>query len=693
MENKYDFIRRHWQYHKPGMRNVERIAAEQECMLDESWLLGCAPDAPDILFRAVVDFQNYLLVSMDLSLPVTRECKEKTLWLEVDLSLTGGFAFEVKPDGIKLSVSGEKSAFPAVVYLEDHMSLEGSPVLPLGKTIRKPLFDVRSVHSGCGIDDYPDEELAAMIHAGYNQLFIFLKDVDVVAAGQKCHVNSLIERASRYGISVFMHNYITTWVHPDDSDAQEKFDKCYGGIFKLYPGAAGLSLCGETLQFPSKDPHTTGKKFEESVIDGIPDTRPAPGWYPCSDYPAYIQGIEKAVHKVAPGAKVCFSTYNWGWAPLEIRKNFLDNFPEKVSLSVCYEIFSRKTLEGLRTPVMDYTISETEPGYYFTSECEEAHKRGIELSGNVNTAGISWSFGTVPFVPVPQRWLRRNQVLREANKKWNLRSLYCTHHYGWWSCVASDLVKWCGWEDFEPDYDELFEKIAIRDYGKKDAPHVLKAWEFFSEAMDHYTASNEDQYGPWRVGPAYPFIFHPNITRTMSRKDIEFPTEPGCHFGGSMIVKTFYQPYENENQSPGFLRFPAEIRSLEKMLALWNKGLTEVENCTGTAEGERLWALALFIRNSVRTTLNIKRWWLLNMKLQTCVSAADAEKVLDQMETLLDEEESNTRETIPAVEIDSRLGWEPSMEYVADRWHLEWKLRQTASCRRELTAYRKMLQP
>ena len=33
-------------------------------------------------------------------------------------------------------------------------------------------------------------------------------------------------------------------------------------------------------------------------------------------------------------------------------------------------------------------------------------------------------------------------------------------------------------------------------------------------------------------------------------------------------------------------------------------------------------------------------------------------------------------DTIPLVEADSRLGWEPSMLYMTDKWHLEWKLRQ-----------------
>lgn len=96
--------------------------------------------------------------------------------------------------------------------------------------------------------------------------------------------------------------------------------------------------------------------------------------------------------------------------------------------------------------------------------------------------------------------------------------------------------------------------------------------------MDFYVASNEDQYGPWRTGPSYPFIFQPNISRTMANKEIQFPTAPHAHFGYK-IIKTLYQPYENENQSPGPLRYPVELKDLEKMLDCGRRG------CPGSGRG------------------------------------------------------------------------------------------------------------
>jgi hypothetical protein len=90
--------------------------------------------------------------------------------------------------------------------------------------------------------------------------------------------------------------------------------------------------------------------------------------------------------------------------------------------------------------------------------------------------------------------------------------------------------------------------------------------------------------------------------------------------------------------------------------------------------------------------MNIKKWWQLNMAMQNCTTAEEAEKYLDKIEALAYEEIENAKDTIPVVEFDSRLGWEPSMEYVCDKWHLEWKIRQvTDGALREIAAYRKML--
>ena len=67
------------------------------------------------------------------------------------------------------------------------------------------------------------------------------------------------------------------------------------------------------------------------------------------------------------------------------------------------------------------------------------------------------------------------------------------------------------------------------------------------------------------------------------------------------------------------------------------------------------------------------------------------DKQYGHIEAVAHEEIANVEDTFDAVRADSRIGWEPSMEYVCDEWHLDWKLRQMESMLRETAAYRKMI--
>ena len=128
-----------------------------------------------------------------------------------------------------------------------------------------------------------------------------------------------------------------------------------------------------------------------------------------------------------------------------------------------------------------------------------------------------------------------------------------------------------------------------------------------------------------------------------------------------------------------------------------NEGLQHVSQAQTVVDAakadelERLCALVHFIRNSIVTTIHIKQWWRENVAMIACDNAADAERHLDAIVAIAHDEIRNAEDTIAVVETDSRLGWEPSMEYVCDSWHLKWKIRQVHAALREIDAYRKML--
>ena len=75
----------------------------------------------------------------------------------------------------------------------------------------------------------------------------------------------------------------------------------------------------------------------------------------------------------------------------------------------------------------------------------------------------------------------------------------------------------------------------------------------------------------------------------------------------------------------------------------------------------------------MRTAIGIKEF----AKLKFILKDTHGEKRNETVDALLEickAEQKNALDTIPLVEFDSRLGYEPSMEYMCDKAHIDWKL-------------------
>ncbi|OGV39412.1 MAG: hypothetical protein A2020_09300 [Lentisphaerae bacterium GWF2_45_14] len=713
VERNYEFRKKLREVHVPARRNSDIRANANEINVQNSWSIVWDDKASRLIADTARDLQDYFFTSMDCSLMLEKKHKIKSALENIEtsivlcekkdfpelgknLSVPRSYVLKVTEKQIIICGNDERGIMAGCHYIEDLMNLKEAPILRKTRgEKREPLFSPRMMHSGWGIDQFPDAHLNAISHAGFDSILLFVKGLDKTTMGYS-DFNDLIDRAASFGLDVYFYSYLNSWKHPDDADAGEYFDSVYGKLFKNCPDAKGICMCGESCEFPSKDPHTTGKKWNESVWHSIPDMRPSPGWWPCEDYPKWISAVAGSIRKYKPDADIMFSTYNWGWAPEKDRVKFLESMPKDITLHIPFEMFQTIKRGDATSVVMDYTMCRTGAGKYFESEAKAAHKLGFKIYTMSNTGGMTWDFGAAPYEPIPFRWMRRHEALHDAKKKYGLSGLMDAHHYGWALSSACELAKWSSWTNSEAP-KEILEKIAVRDYGKSAASYALRAWKIWSDAMEDYVPSNEDQYGPFRCGPSYPLIFHPNITRTMQSKEIPFPTAPYAHFGGA-IIKTFYHPYENIQQTAGPVRYAAEIKCLGRFLLNWKKGIAEFEKALEKAPSLKKPAAAKelgvgkFILATIETVINVKKWWFLNQKLMAESRRGAALKLLDQIERIALDEIKNAEASIPVVEADSRLGWEPSMEYVTDRWHLEWKIKQVRNVlKNEIPDYRKIL--
>ena len=135
------------------------------------------------------------------------------------------------------------------------------------------------IHSGYGQEQYPEQHLSAIAHAGMDAILYFVKDVDRTDIGYQ-DFNNTIRIAAKYGLDVYAYIRIECNMHPDEPGADAYYHQLYGRLFEHCPGFKGVVLVGESVEFPSKDPRVSPFKYYNNTIDGRPTGKPTPGWFP-----------------------------------------------------------------------------------------------------------------------------------------------------------------------------------------------------------------------------------------------------------------------------------------------------------------------------------------------------------------------------------------------------------------------------
>jgi hypothetical protein len=697
MYENYEFRKRLLETHEQNRKSLNITPTLNELLIDDEWTILIDNLADRIILNAAKDLQEYLFTSMGVSVRLKKACslnadfalierkivlttKDGLCNIEVAGNTPKSYRIISANDSITICGYDERGTAQGCYYLEDLMNFRSAPIVKKEDVIRKPLFSPRMVHSGYGLDLFPDTYLNTIAHSGMDAILLFVKDVNITPHGY-VDFNELIYRAAGYGIDVYAYSYLKSLKHPDDPDAEEYYNQTYGNLFKECPGFKGIVMVGESVEFPSKDKNTSGKPYYDNTEDGLPTGKPSAGWWPCYDYPQWLEMIKKVTRQYKPDADIVFWTYNWGYVDKELRIELLKKIPTDISLLVTFEMFEKIRHENITSECVDYTLSFEGPGEYFASEAEIAHDRGIRLYTMSNTGGLTWDIGVIPYEPAPYQWIRRFKALHAAKEKWGLSGLMESHHYGWWPSFISEIAKWSYWTP-SPSSEEICRMIAIRDFGEENLEMVLDGWKAWSEGITHYISTDEDQYGPFRVGPSYPLVFRSYNFVDNRSGNVIFPKVPYSMFGANAICDVSYDTKDLYRSSLFQCRLPVEIRSLRKMKECFSYGVKCFEKVyTELPEYRRkkmfyMLNLGKFITHSVDTVINVKEWSILKAKLSVETDKDNIMSILDSMMDIGKKEIRNAEETIPLVEADSRLGWEPSMEYITDAYHLRWKIRQ-----------------
>ena len=666
IERNYDFCRRLLEVHKKDRRDHSLSPETDEFEFRDLVRILMPKDAGEIIQTAAKDFADYLLVSMNLTAYVCYDdgtAQENCVRLAINQNL--GEASERRghritvDDTVTVEGYDENGIAQGLYYLEDVMNLRFAPFLKKGTETRRIMFVPRNIMSGYGIDEYPDAYLAKLAHHGFSGIMLWIRGLNVSKKRCFCNFKDIAVRAAKYGLDIYVESYTTHDVYPEGEEAQAHYDKLYGDLFRECPFIKGIVLVGEACKFQGRDPE-------------IPENIEAWAW-PSRDWPLLVDMVQKAVHKHRPDAVVVMCSYNWGNKPVEPRQRLISEMPDGITWECGYEMFATYDLNGRETRCFDYSLRVVEPGYYFKTEAEAIGKRKIPFMTIGNTGGKTWDFGAIPYTPAPYRWAERFEYMRDAHDRFGLSGLSDSIHFGVHPSFISEIAKWA-FATPRVDLNKKIPQILAAYFGRDCAEKVDSAMKLWSEALSYNVPCNEDQYGALRIGPSYPFY-----AGLGPCKGVSPPQDPYAMH--KMVEGMFHNTYFQ--CSPGYPiaeRIDDEIASFEREKELLLQGIELMEQIENPNEElQRLINMGRFMYRTIITAIHRKQYWKLDQVRMQALEDKDApshKKAIDEMLEILRRERQNAAETIPIVEFDSALGYEPSMEYVTDRKRIEWKLNQ-----------------
>ena len=684
IEKAFDFRKKLLTVHEENVRDKNLTPKDCELEITDGVIIEIGNTDNVVINTAARDFVDFLKVSMNVSASVSTDGAKSGVGVirlalakdeGVDLREADGYKgfFINVADGIEVFGYDDRGVASALYYLEDMMCLNHAPFIARGEIRKKPAFSPRMVHSGYRLDEYPDEYLARIAHEGMDAIAIFTWDVNKGHLGF-VDFNDIIDRAAKYGIDVYSYSFFIGGPHPDEEGAYEYYDSWFGRLFRECPGFKGVSFVGEVMEFKSKDPHVSKFRCRDKMTDDLPEGKPHPGWYPCEDLPKWLAIVEKVIHKERPDADIIMWSYNWGYQPEDARIRLINNLPEGIIVQATFEQFDNRKCGDVVTAVADYSLSYVGPSPYFVSEAIAAKRRGIKFYAMSQAAGLTWDFGVIPYLPMPYQWMKRYEKMLEAKRDWNLLGGMENHHHGFYPSIISKFAKHAFLEPFEP-MEDILDKLFAGEYGEENLEKVKEGFKLWSDAMPYYPATKGDFEAASRIGPAYPFTLFNHIKPRADEKAFFGNAVVGLDYANGRFAPNAICSPPRENFVS--MRMGPESRSLEKMISLWDEGIEVFESIEN--KNDKLLSvlnLGKFIACYLRTILNAKRWYVLKCKLYAEEEREALLKIVDDMEALLLKEKANAEAALPCVDYDSRLGWEPTMEYLGDREHIEWKIRQ-----------------
>jgi hypothetical protein len=688
-------------------RDPETSPGEGEIAIEPQWRVVIASDANPLTARMAGHFRDFLRQCMELDLRLEELDPEgvgQGTGPRVVLLDTGGgsphspgtFTIAVTQDTVRVAGRDPAGLRDGVAKLVERLGLRQAPFLSIGEQHYTPRITMRA---GRRPADGTYRDLVLTGHnaaiAGYHSLYA-LSTSDAIAELTERRQPETVEAARKeagdadcYGLKTYLH-----------LDTRQKFAGD-DPVFERHPELRGaLTWKEDGLYTLCTEQPLVQRYLRESVagifrsipeLDGVMVIIGGEGLYHCFMRP---YGVEKghttcercealgaetvvanlcnlladAARSANPSAEVVVWPYSAThvWSVDDTQEAFIRLL--KPGAALLTEIEKDEILQkpgGVKKPLWDYSIDLIGPGERARRQIAACHEAGIPVYLK-SEPELSFEASRLPHVPCMDRWLDRADALASCGADGAWVFPYFRPSYGTSAGEVGRLVWWRP----VPSKETLLQRFAARIAGNKAGPHLRKAWECVSKAIESSPEIPPYFRGPHYLGPAHPMCADPGAELpTVFHGQFRFYKE--ISYAEALKPRPVFVTSPSRN-APAFgklYRTMADLlgRAVEEMDAA---GPLVPERCRLMFDAEDLPIRWFF--HTARTQANFHESCQLRDRLMALVSqedkgpeaVAEAGRLLARWREVLLDEQENATQGMRVVAADVRLDFYYSEQHL-----------------------------
>jgi len=665
--------------------------AKGEIEIGGGWQILLSPSAAPLTELMAGDLAQFLEQSMGVSIPVetgrdkgTRAENQVVLsdWEGGVPDLPGSFTVDVGRHAVRVSGRDPEGLRDGVVKLVDALGMRRAPILEIGRSVYRPRLGVR-LGAVPFQGSYRD-----VVFLGYNA--VFAGGGDLYALSRSAAIPALEDRqaplppppveARRYGLKTYA--FVNT---------RQKFPAGHP-VFRDHPEIRGALTWSADGEYTLCTEQPLVRQYLQESVEGIFASDPdldglvlivgGEGFYHCFMRPHNAEkghtncercervGPEKvvanlcnllaeAVQRVNPTAEVIAWPYSAEhvWSRDRAQIGMMNQM--KPGTGIFTEIEKDEYVEkpdAVSKHLWDYSIDLIGPGRRAQDQIDACRERGLSIYLK-SEPELGFEAARLPHLPCMDRWAARAEALAAcgADGAWvfpAFRPLYGT--------CAAEINKHFWWDPV-PQAERVLQDLAARIAGPEAGPHLRRAWQEVSVAVEWSPELPPYYTGPTYLGPAHPMCADP---------DAELPEV----FYGLYLFRAEAQDAEGLKKHPTFFTeargdvevFERFYRTMEghlrQAVAELDAAADRVPESHQLIYGAETSSIRWFY-HTARTTANFHescrlRDGLLSPARGESSRGGDAGDTLEDWEQwaqVLEDERDNTEAAVPVAEADMRL--------------------------------------